>query len=199
MPLKPDVTLYFLRHGETDWNRIQRYQGQTDIPLNDLGRRQAGRNGRALAAHLGDAAAGLHFTSSPLGRAVETLRIVRGELGLPPEPFERDDRLKEQHFGHWEGQLYADLPRTDPAGFAARKANPWHWTPEGGESYVMLGARVEAWLAGLERDTIAASHGNVSRVIRALVLGLTDYRAVTTLEVPQDRVLVIRDGRAEWL
>lgn len=199
MPLKPDVTLYFLRHGETDWNRIQRYQGQTDIPLNGLGREQAARNGRTLKQLLGPAADRLAFTASPLARAAETMQIVRRELGLAEEPFIRDDRLKEQHFGHWEGQLYAELPKTDPQGFAARKADPWRWTPEGGESYVMLSERVEAWLTGLERDTVAASHGNVSRVVRALILGLTDYRAITTLEVPQDRVLLIRAGTASWV
>jgi probable phosphoglycerate mutase len=199
MPLKPDVTLYFLRHGETDWNRIQRYQGQTDTPLNDLGREQAARNGRTLKALLGPAVDSLEFTASPLARAAETMRIVRRELGLPEEPFVRDDRLKEQHFGHWEGQLYADLPKTDPQGFAARRSDPWRWTPAGGESYVMLSRRVEAWLRGLQRDTIAASHGNVSRVVRALILGMTDYRAITTLEVPQDRVLVIRNGTADWV
>ena len=51
--LKDGVTLYFIRHGETDWNRAQRYQGWQDIPLNATGRSQASRNGRALAEMLG--------------------------------------------------------------------------------------------------------------------------------------------------
>jgi broad specificity phosphatase PhoE len=196
--LRPGVTLYFVRHGETDWNRVQRYQGQTDIPLNDTGRGQAARNGAALRRRLGEAASALDFVSSPQLRAAETMQILRRELGLPIEPFRRDPRLMEQHFGHWEGELYARLPEIDPEGFAARKADPWHWSPRGGESYVVLATRVGAWLDEIERDTLVTSHGNVSRAVRHLVLGL-EQRAVTTMPVPQDEVLILRDGAAEWL
>ena len=199
--LKAGVTLYFCRHGETDWNLVQRYQGQTDIPLNDTGRRQAERNGWTLARRFemaGIAASTLDFVSSPQVRASETMQIIRGELGLPIEPFRRDDRLMEQHFGHWEGELYSRLPERDPVGFAARKADPWNWSPRDGESYVMVAARVGAWLSEIDRDTLVTSHGNVSRVVRHLVLGL-DQRAATVVPVPQDRVLVLRDGQAEWV
>jgi broad specificity phosphatase PhoE len=196
--LQPGLTLYFVRHGETDWNRVQRYQGQTDIPLNDTGRAQAARNGAALDAHLGAAAADLDFVSSPQVRASETMQIIRRELGLAVDDFARDDRLKEQHFGHWEGQLYAALPTLDPTGFTARRADPWHWTPNGGESYVMLAERVGTWLGALRRDTIVTSHGNVSRVVRHLVVDIA--RAdVPTLPVPQNKVLRLRDGAADWI
>ena len=199
--LKPGVTLYFCRHGETDWNRVQRYQGQTDIPLNDTGRRQAERNGRTLARRFeaaGIVAGDLDFVSSPQVRASETMQIIRRELALPIEPFRRDDRLMEQHFGHWEGELYSALPELDPVGFAARKAEPWTWSPRDGESYVMVAERVGAWLAEITRDTLVTSHGNVSRVVRHLVLGI-DQREATVVPVPQDKVLVLRDGRAEWV
>ena len=82
--LAPGVTLYFIRHGETDWNAVQRYQGQTDIPLNDKGRAQAARNGRTLISRLGPAAATLDYVASPLSRASETMAIVRREMGLAP-------------------------------------------------------------------------------------------------------------------
>ena len=196
--LKRGIVLYFLRHGETDWNRTQRYQGQTDIPLNDTGRAQAARNGRALAQRLGSDATDLHFVSSPQIRAAETMRIVRRELGLATHDYALDDRLKEQHFGHWEGQLYHELPALDPQGFAARKADPWHWQPRGGENYPMLCERVAAWLATLDRDTVATSHGNVLRAVRHLVLG-DDRVWVAKMPVPQDLVLRIADGTAEWV
>jgi probable phosphoglycerate mutase len=195
----PDgVTLWFIRHGETDWNREQRYQGQTDVPINDTGRAQAARNGRVLREILGAQVESLPFIASPLKRTTETMQIVRRELGLSAEPFERDDRLKEQHFGHWEGLLYRDLPRLDPEGFAARHADMWGWCPRGGESYEMVRARILPWLAGITRDTIVVSHGNVGRTVRGILLGL-DETAVPRLEARQDLVLRLRRGEAEWV
>lgn len=94
----PVPTIYFIRHGQTDWNAEGRFQGQCDIPLNDTGRAQAGRNGRALATAIG-AADGFDFVSSPLQRASETMRILRRELGLDPTDFRTDARLVEINVG----------------------------------------------------------------------------------------------------
>jgi broad specificity phosphatase PhoE len=198
LTLRSGLTLYFVRHGETDWNATQRYQGQTDIPLNDKGRGQAARNGMALAEHLRAHAKALHFVASPLSRTVETMQIVRLGLGLPGDDFVRDDRLKEQNFGHWEGVVWGDLPKLDPEGFAARQADTWNWTPRGGENYGVLQARVETWLASLTQDTVAVAHGNVGRVVRGLVLRL-EKAAVTKLEAPQDKVLKLAGGAAAWI
>ncbi len=198
LTLRPGVTLYFVRHGETDWNATQRYQGQTDIPLNDKGRGQAARNGRALAAYLGARAKTLDFVASPLSRAVETMQILRHGLGLSADSFVRDDRLKEQHFGNWEGVVWGDLLTLDPEGFAARGADTWNWAPRGGENYAALQARVEPWLAGLTRDTVTVAHGNVGRVIRGLVLQL-EKQAATKLPAPQDLVLKLVDVTSAWI
>ena len=197
--LKPGVTLYFIRHGETDWNAVQRYQGQCDIPLNDKGRGQAARNGRTLGAHLGARAAIIDYVASPLSRASETMTIARREMGLPPNQFRRDDRLKEQSYGHWEGQLWSELPRTDPDGFAAREKDKWNWQPRGGESYRMLSERIAGWLAEVDADCVVASHGAVSRALRGLVVEFENKQAMTALEVPQDKVMVLKSGLIEWL
>jgi broad specificity phosphatase PhoE len=196
--LRPGITLYFVRHGETDWNAVRRYQGQTDIPLNGKGRTQAARNGRELARILNGAAERFDFVASPLMRTADTMRIIRQEIGLDPEDFVREDRLKEINFGHWEGQIWDDLPNTDPHEFAARKKDPYRWRPRNGESYEDLAKRVEGWLASLERDTIAVSHGGVSRVVRGHVLSL-NWDGIHELEVPQDRILRLRRGEQEWL
>lgn len=196
--LAPGLTLYFIRHGETDWNAVQRYQGQTDIPLNDKGRGQAARNGRTLSAHLGSAATSLDYVASPLSRASETMTIARREMGLPPDDFRRDERLMEQNYGHWEGQLWSELPQIDPEGYAARERDKWSWCPRGGESYQILSARIGGWLESVRRDTVVASHGAVSRALRGLVIDIPK-QSLTTLEVPQDRVMIVRQGSIEWL
>lgn len=192
------VTIYFVRHGETDWNAVQRYQGQTDIPLNDKGRGQAARNGATLKHHLGARAATLDYVASPLSRASETMRIMRRALELEIDAFRRDDRLREQSYGHWEGQLWSELPRIDPEGFAARQIDKWGWRPRDGESYAMLSDRIAGWLSEVREDCVVASHGAVSRALRGLVLPL-DKEAITGLEVPQDRIMVVRHGSVEWL
>jgi probable phosphoglycerate mutase len=190
-------TIYLIRHGETDWNRDRRYQGQRDIPLNDTGRAQARRNGEALRALLPDIAAA-DFISSPLGRARETMEIVRTAIGLPPERYAIDDRIKELNYGHWEGMLQDDLPMVDPRGLAVRSIDPFRWRPDQGESYADLLVRVIEWFATIERDSVVTAHGGVSRCLRAHVLGL-DPSVIPALESPQDKVLILRDRAMQWL
>ncbi len=195
--MRDGITLYFVRHGETDWNAERRYQGQRDIPLNERGREQARRNGRTLAAHSALLAT-CAFVASPLGRARETMDILRTAMGLSPSGYGLDERLKELSYGAWEGQLQDELPVIDPQGWQARTLDPFRWRPTGGESYADLLERSARWVDGLAADTIVASHGGVSRVLRGHVLGL-DLASVPELESPQDRVLVLRKGEMRWL
>lgn len=195
--LKPGITLYLIRHGETDWNRDQRYQGQADIPLNDTGRRQAARNGAVLRTLLPDIA-NADFVSSPLSRAVETMDIIRAALTLPPKDYRSDAQLLELHYGHWEGQLASELPASDPDGIAGKQADPFGWRPRGGESYADLMDRTSRWLESLARDTVAVTHGGVSRVARGALLGL-DRREVPTLDSPQDLILVLTGAEMRWI
>ena len=195
--LKPGVTLYLIRHGETDWNAEQRYQGQADIPLNDTGRAQALRNGEVLRQLLPGLAAA-DFISSPLSRARETMEIMRSALGLAPSNFRIDAELMELHYGHWEGHLASELSTSDPEGVAGKAADPFGWRPRGGESYEDLMTRTARWLNTNTRDTVAVTHGGVTRVARGALLGI-DTRLVPMLDVPQDQILVLRDGAMQWL
>jgi probable phosphoglycerate mutase len=192
--------ILLIRHGETDWNAAHRYQGQTDIPLNDKGRAQAARNGLALAdwfAREGRPAREFHFLASPLLRASETLAIVRRHLGLAPEDaFARDARLMEANYGVWEGLTVAEIEARDPTGFKRRNRDPLGFAPEGGESYGQVAERAFAALAELDKPTVLVCHGGVTKVIRGRVLGLPPKETIH-LPVPQDRIWRIENGQVD--
>jgi len=193
MPDQP--TIYFIRHGETDWNRDRRYQGQKDISLNETGRAQARRNGQVLRAFL-PAIAEAEYLASPLGRTRESMEIIRRELGLPWDGYAVEPRLIELSYGVWEGLLQDDLMQD--AGYAARRKDTYRWRPESGESYADLFARVSGWAETVRRDCVVVAHGGVSRCLRAHVLGL-DPEKIPELDSPQDRVLILSGGTMRWL
>lgn len=191
--------VYFVRHGQTDWNAALRFQGQHDVDVNDLGREQARRNGRRLAELLGDPTR-FDFVASPLRRTRETMEIIRAELGLPPRDYRLEPRLVEVHFGDWQGLTVHEVETAFPGVAAEREADKWTFLPPGAgaESYAMLSRRVAPWLAALDRDTVCVTHGGVIRCI-FLLAGAANRAEAASLDVPQDRVLRWYDGRLDWL
>jgi len=194
---RPGVTIYFVRHGQTEWNAERRFQGQLDVPLNDTGRLQAARNGAALATLIPDPG-GIDFVSSPLGRAMETMEIVRRALALDPADYRTDTRLREIHAGAHQGYLLHEIFGEGAAHAAAYSADPWNFLHPGGESYAMLSARVRDWLGEVRSDTVVTAHGGVMRCLRRHVEGQDTAEAVK-LSAPQERVMVIRDGMLDWI
>jgi broad specificity phosphatase PhoE len=163
--------LYFVRHGETDWNAERRLQGRRDIPLNALGRKQAARSGELLANLLAISGATpqqFAFTASPLSRARETMEIMRAELGVPPQDYAIDARLAELSFGKWEGLTYKEVRALDRSVLATRERDKWNFQPPGGESYAQLLVRVREWHDGMTGDAIIAAHGGVARALLVL-------------------------------
>lgn len=197
--MQNNCTIYFIRHGQTDWNAEWRLQGQMDIPINDNGRAQAKRNGEKLSEILEDPKQ-FHYVASPLGRTRETMEIVRGALGLPVKDYDTDDLLKEIHFGDWQHRTWDELRAEVPDLIAARFADPWNTVSpgEGGESYGMLSDRALKWLAGVDRDTIVVSHGGINRCLRGHIENLT-HKEIASIKVPQDQVMVIRNGTIDWV
>ncbi|MBB1248649.1 histidine phosphatase family protein [Rhizobium sp. G21] len=194
------MSLYIIRHGQTAWNAEWRLQGQKDIPLNDLGRRQAAENGLALARLEADLT-GFHFVSSPLGRARETMEILRRSAGVDPTAYEIEDRLKEICFGDWEGRTSAEISVDTPDRVKARKRQKWDFIPPGdnAESYEILSWRVGSWYRAIERPTVAVCHGGVIRCLFKLS-GTLDKDAAAKMEVPQDKILRrADDGTLEWV
>lgn len=191
--------LYFVRHGQTDWNAEHRLQGQSDIDLNAIGRMQAGANGRQLAELILDPEA-YNFVSSPMRRARETMEIARGQMGLLPNDYQLDPRLVEVHFGDWQGFTYAELENQIPDFGNKRERDKWNVVPPGAgaESYAMLAERVRPWLEALSRPTVCVAHGGVARVIFHLAAGMSGPEAAH-LDIPQDQVLRVEDGKVEWV
>lgn len=161
-------TLYYVRHGLTDWNIEGRLQGGHDIPLNDRGRAQAAQCGVILSdlfARDSRPASDFHYVSSPLVRASETMDILRKGLGLPLDGYARDPRLKEIAFGEWEGLTYLDVLGRDKHVVETRESSKWLFRPPGGETYEEVARRMGQWYATLDRDTVVTAHGGTARAL----------------------------------
>ncbi|WEX07843.1 histidine phosphatase family protein [Chelativorans sp. AA-79] len=191
--------LYIVRHGETDWNAEARLQGQADTDINERGRAQADRNGKRLSELVADPSS-FDFVASPLRRTCETMERVRIQLGLPPAGFRTDPRLKEVHFGGWQGFTYMELEARSPGCTGERARRKWHFLPPGpgAESYETLALRVRSWLDDLDRPTICVTHGGVIRTVFHWIEGMPGEDAAS-LDIPQDRILRVEDGKLEWL
>ena len=192
-------TIYFLRHGETEWNALGRLQGIKDIPLNARGRGQAVHAADVLAdlfAREGKDKAALPYVSSPLGRARQTMELVRGKLALPPADYSLDDRLREIGYGAWEGLTLAESEATDPDVYARRLADKWAVAPSGGETYAAVQLRMLDLYESLLVDTVAVAHGGTCRALM-VSLGLETPASAAELYIEQGAVYVFRDGRLE--
>jgi broad specificity phosphatase PhoE len=159
-------TLYYVRHGETDWNVEQRLQGHRDTALNARGRSQAARCGDILSdlfkRDRRDPAA-CAYLSSPLMRARQTMELLRSALSLDPSAYAVDDRLVEISFGDWEGLTLSEIKARSPQALAEREHDKWGFRPPGGESYRDVTRRVGDWYKTVTRDAVVAAHGGVAR------------------------------------
>ena len=193
--MKP--TLYLIRHGQTDWNAKGRLQGQTDIPMNELGKSQVEGNAKKLRELSADLRS-FDFVSSPINRARETMKLIRKSLGLPVEDFQMDDRLKELNYGEFASHTWEELREARPQDVMDRCDDTWGYVIPSGECYAMLSKRVLNWFHELERDTVVAAHAGVSRVLQGHFAKCPE-NYVAFLDAPQDRVLVIEGQEVGWL
>jgi len=155
----PRPRLWLVRHGETEWARLGRHTGHTDIPLTEAGRTQA----RVLAPRF----AGVAFAavlSSPLVRASETARLSGFGDGLTLEP-----DLREWDYGDDEGRTTLEI-REDRPGWSI-----WRNGVRGGEAIEAVAARADRVIArarALEGDTLVFAHGHMGRILGVRWVGL---------------------------
>lgn len=188
--------LYFLRHGETDFNVERRLQGRYQTALNARGRQQASGCGSILGALLARDArqpGDYVYVSSPLLRARETMELLRRALGLEPSAYALDDRLMEISYGAWEGWTLPEIEAREPGVLARRDRDKWDFEPPGGESYRDVAKRVGDWYAGVMRDTVVVAHGGVARALMAN-LGIMAEEEATHADILHGVVYVFADG-----
>ena len=189
--------IYFVRHGQTDYNASRRVQGDIDVPINTHGRAQARRNGGVLNELIADKSQ-FDFVASPLSRTRQTMEIVRTAMGLEPQSYRTDPRLQELRFGAWGGMTPDEIAARDPINYARRREDPWNVPPPAGEALRDLSARVMDWFSGVTCDTVAVAHGGTNRCLRGHLLKLSPHE-ILSLDVPQDKVLMIEGDQLTWL
>lgn len=189
--------LYYVRHGETDFNRQGRLQGRRDTALNAHGRRQAAECGILLGGLLARdhrQAQDFKYISSPLKRARETMEILRARLGLEAHDYEVDARLIEIAYGEWEGLTLQEIETRNASVLSARERDKWDFAPPGGESYRELADRIGNWYSSLTADTVVAAHGGGVRALMA-ILNIVPEEQATHAQIEQGVVYVFADGK----
>ena len=200
------MRLYIVRHGETDWNRIHRVQGRTDIPLNDYGRRLA----RETAEGMKEVRIDLGYTS-PLLRAKETAQIILADRGVP---LYEDSRIEELSFGSYEGMRTGGEPK-EPGSEAFNRfftdtAN--YVPPQDAESIPQLYERTGKFLAEIceredlkDRSILVSTHGAAMTALLNRIRGNLSVSefwkdevppncSVTEVEVSGGKARIIREG-----
>ena len=184
------MKIYILRHGETEWNKLRRLQGRSDIPLDDKGEALARMTGEGMRR------AGLFFdacVSSPLGRARRTAELVLGvesdnaasghtqnrrEVMGRAVPITLDERIAEVNLGPWEGHCMIDdprFPKADPEAFVFFRSPELARVPEGAETYSEVIERTGAFLRDIAKqyqndegkpfNLLVSTHGCASRAL----------------------------------
>ncbi|UYV39084.1 histidine phosphatase family protein [Rhodobacteraceae bacterium D3-12] len=178
--------LYFLRHGETDWNRDKRIQGQMESELNERGQGHALRQGEILS--------GLALPEetraycSPQKRTRQTAERALAPIGIEPV---FDERLKEVHMGDWQGLYYPDVIASSPA--LGQMGIVELCLSSSGEGEDELWARAGAFLRSVQTPAIVISHGIMLSFLRAKARGLS-VADMETMERKQGVVIELRDG-----
>lgn len=185
--------LWLIRHGETSWNAEGRVQGQTDVPLSDVGHAQA----RAVAGRLAGRNFGALY-SSDLQRVTQTAQPAAQALGLP---IRVEPRLRERHYGMFETMTYAEVKVRYPAEYARFRAHDPEFDFNGGEGLRAFYERSVACLSAIAaghagQDVLVFTHGGVLDMAYryAKRLGLATKRDFEIPNAALNQIEVANDG-----
>jgi len=165
------MNLLLIRHGQTDWNIARRFQGHSNVPLNEFGRKQAAALADRLSAQQVDA-----LYSSDLERAIETAKMIVHLSGCKPD-LHSDLRLREINFGDWEGLSYNEIKEKYPEALLVRENDVYKNAPPNGETLEQLTMRVQSMLDELylkhkDQTVIIVAHGGVLQILLCCALKL---------------------------
>lgn len=161
-PMK--TTLYIARHGETQWNKIQRFQGQLDSSLTELGKEQSAQIARSVLSNSIDV-----IFSSTLGRAVQSANICKEILNIETITH---SKLTERHLGEWQGEKIANL--SQDINYTELLHEYTELAPKGGESAIKCGQRINNALKNIVENykfnsILVIFHGEALRCLLALL------------------------------
>ena len=174
------TTLILVRHGESEWNRAGRIQGQINSPLTDLGINQA----KAIREYLSGILINqqLEIYTSPLDRAIQTAEIIAQGIDHPSSKIIIEERLNDFNVGEISGTFGWDkVAEIFPEQAQLRLQDPMRFHPSGGESGAEFEARLRSLLEDLMDDgtlKLMVSHGIVNKFIRGILKNLSGKEMV---------------------
>lgn len=177
-----NLSFYFMRHGETEWNVLKKFQGSGNSDLTETGQQQARALGRLLKERFGSACPWTLYVS-PLGRVQQTADLVQTEISFARVV--TDDRLREGNLGLWEGSTIPDILRDNPHLEAEQKAHRlWLHAPQS-EGLEAMTERLYAFMSERTEPALILAHGLVGKILRGLYGGVP-LDEMLTLPSPQD-------------
>ena len=189
------TTLILVRHGESEWNRAGRIQGQVNSPLTDLGINQA----KAIRDYLSGILLNqqLEIYTSPLDRALQTAEIIAQGIDYPSRKIIIEERLNDFNLGEISGTFGWDkVAEIFPEQAQLRLQDPMRFHPSGGESGAEFEARLRSLLEDLMDDgtlKLMVSHGIVNKFIRGILKNLSGKEMVELGE-SQNTIYRLEEG-----
>ena len=189
------TTLILVRHGESEWNRAGRIQGQINSPLTDLGINQA----KAIREYLSGILLNqqLEIYTSPLDRALQTAEIIAQGIEYPSRKIIIEERLNDFNLGEISGTFGWDkVAEIFPEQAQLRLQDPMRFHPSGGESGAEFEARLRSLLEDLKDDgtlKLMVSHGIVNKFIRGILKNLSGKEMVELGE-SQNTIYRLEEG-----
>ncbi len=158
------LTLYVLRHGETEWNVVNRIQGSKDAPLTEQGKDDI----KNIAPKIADLTLQSVYVSPSL-RTQNTVKLLRLSA-----PFQLDERIREMYLGPFEGLTWEEIKRKDSEAYEAYWYHPQKFQHPSTESFVDVQRRVESFLQHIEKNyqsgnILVITHGVIIKIMQLLL------------------------------